>query len=1190
MLLAQAKTALLSDLDLTCNGGGRGRLVFGDAQGWVYAVRPTLKDATPFEAYDGGAVHQVWQASLQDVLVTVGDDKGPGGRYLVKLWKLDEPHQVNRGRPVLLKQFPAFKAGLEPCTITAICAASNMKVLALGCDDGNVILFGGDVVGAKADVKLLEVPGAKSAVTGLGLDEKADTGGAGEGRVLYVTTAETVVSYTIDASMTETVLTDKGAKAGLAVVAPGRGVVVAHATALGGVEFFEQESHGAYFHFDEPKKMVGWHEGNLIVVFTLIPPGGKEKNKVDVLNVFALENQLLVYSEELQSPVERLFCQWGSIFAHLEDGKLLRLVEKDVRLKLGILFRKHLYELAADVATRAEASEEVVADVYRQWADHMYDKGDLEGAMQQYLKGVRHLEPSHVIHKYLDSAHVALLAKYLEALHTEKLAESGHTTLMLNCFTRMKDKSRLEDILSKDEIDFSVEKAITACVRAGFVDTALDLAKNQQQHHMYIDIQTQKRHAYREALEYIWQLPFLEAEKAVQRDGKVLATALPDETTALLKALCTGYVPREADDPTTGRKVRRGSLTAIPTASDDAPRSNAEKYLFIFSGSPQSLMEFLETVVQDAKLKARTGSLAPSVYNTLLELYLQEGSRVKHMKQSFVVTGPSQGDTGAYRTAYVSSNFLAQTGYERDEVADCDFSLFQAEGGDIEGLEVETKFRESMVRGVSVHSRITQQRKDGTERLVYVSAIPSKDRDTGGVTNYVVVFSELPDEMVDAEGEEEEDGAAAMADEQMQRLAERIVLVDPEGNKVVNVSEEFGLAVLGDVTKKVKNLMGKDYSSYLSAQISDTPEQKLEVARLREGMRRRTQCTNVRLECKEAGGEFLGGDVQLVHACPLKDSAGNTPMFVCVHCDITEEDAALKLMATAAASNDDGASAMTEAAGAGPLASDAVSRRRGCRMRVRQILEDPSARYKDDHMLILCQQHNYAAGMLLLLQKLDYKDTILDYYMLYNQYDMVISFANEFGADDPSLWTKVIQYLASRGDDGTESADQKAEREVHLAKVLDVIEQNKLLSALAVVRLLGSAGATCSVRVMKDFLINSFQAMADEKAVAEKKTFEFRRETESIRKDTEKGNRKIEGAAAESVQKQIATQERAGAPEKLHSTFTRDLAAKDKGMGSSDRFQLVADHFGLGLFEKSAAGGGGGGGAVRPPGSLRSNI
>jgi hypothetical protein len=171
--------------------------------------------------------------------------------------------------------------------------------------------------------------------------------------------------------------------------------------------------------------------------------------------------------------------------------------------------------------------------------------------------------------------------------------------------------------------------------------------------------------------------------------------------------------------------------------------------------------------------------------------------------------------------------------------------------------------------------------------------------------------------------------------------------------------------------------MGKDYGSYLSAQVSETPEQKLEVARLRECMRRRTQCTNVRLECTVAGGELLGGDVQLLHACPLKDPSGNTPMFVCVHCDITDEDAQLKYMAmaTAAASSDDGDAGMTTAAASGPLASAAVSRRRGCRMRVRQILEDPSSRYKDDHMLILCQQHNYAAGMLFLLQKLGMNET-----------------------------------------------------------------------------------------------------------------------------------------------------------------------------------------------------------------------
>ena len=44
------------------------------------------------------------------------------------------------------------------------------------------------------------------------------------------------------------------------------------------------------------------------------------------------------------------------------------------------------------------------------------------------------------------------------------------------------------------------------------------------------------------------------------------------------------------------------------------------------------------------------------------------------MRQSFVVTGA--GLSGGYRTAYVSSNFLAQIGYERDEVIDQEFTTF----------------------------------------------------------------------------------------------------------------------------------------------------------------------------------------------------------------------------------------------------------------------------------------------------------------------------------------------------------------------------------------------------------------------------------------------------------------------------------------------------------------------------------
>jgi hypothetical protein len=53
--------------------------------------------AQRFAAYDGGAVHQLWQVAHRDVLVTVGDDEGADSAYLVKLWSLERrDHQVRK--------------------------------------------------------------------------------------------------------------------------------------------------------------------------------------------------------------------------------------------------------------------------------------------------------------------------------------------------------------------------------------------------------------------------------------------------------------------------------------------------------------------------------------------------------------------------------------------------------------------------------------------------------------------------------------------------------------------------------------------------------------------------------------------------------------------------------------------------------------------------------------------------------------------------------------------------------------------------------------------------------------------------------------------------------------------------------------------------------------------------------------
>lgn len=57
------------------------------------------------------------------------------------------------------------------------------------------------------------------------------------------------------------------------------------------------------------------------------------------------------------------------------------------------------------------------------------------------------LEPSYVIRKFLDAQRIHNLTAYLQALHRQSLANADHTTLLLNCYTKLKDSSKLQEFI-----------------------------------------------------------------------------------------------------------------------------------------------------------------------------------------------------------------------------------------------------------------------------------------------------------------------------------------------------------------------------------------------------------------------------------------------------------------------------------------------------------------------------------------------------------------------------------------------------------------------------------------------------------------------------------------------------------------------------------------------------------------------
>ena len=116
-------------------------------------------------------------------------------------------------------------------------------------------------------------------------------------------------------------------------------------------------------------------------------------------------------------------------------------------------------------------------------------------------------------------------------------------------------------------------------------------------HDWYLRIQLEKPSpSYRDALAYLSSLPFLPARHFLSLHGQRLLHALPEETTGVLMALCTGQFPP--------------SLPSLPPSVDPKPRAPAEDFLHLFVEHPKWLRAFLECVMREPPIPP---SLPPSL-------------------------------------------------------------------------------------------------------------------------------------------------------------------------------------------------------------------------------------------------------------------------------------------------------------------------------------------------------------------------------------------------------------------------------------------------------------------------------------------------------------------------------------------------------------------------------------------------
>lgn len=55
----------------------------------------------------------------------------------------------------------------------------------------------------------------------------------------------------------------------------------------------------------------------------------------------------------------------------------------------------------------------------------------------------------------MDAQRIYNLTNYLQELHSKGLANADHTTLLLNCYTKLKDVSRLDHFIKVGKLEMS---------------------------------------------------------------------------------------------------------------------------------------------------------------------------------------------------------------------------------------------------------------------------------------------------------------------------------------------------------------------------------------------------------------------------------------------------------------------------------------------------------------------------------------------------------------------------------------------------------------------------------------------------------------------------------------------------------------------------------------------------------------
>lgn len=490
---------------------------------------------------------------------------------------------------------------------TALAVSENGQNLAIGFERGNLTIYKGDISREKTK-SVKNITFGTAAIKGINFKQ------TGKITHLFACSDSGVYLYTIHSR-------DKELKNVLDAIGPNITTSCKWLQTTGNTEgyfmvgrddaiyCYTTEGRAPCYAFDGRKVLIRWFRNHLLMVTCPLMENPMQ-TKPYTLTVIDVTNRFIVFTTQIEA-VESVFIEFGTCFVLTKNKQIFHLDEKDLQSKLNSLYKKNMYDTAVKIAKNNQYDAEGLSEIFKQYGDHLYTKGNFASAVEQYIKTIGYLEPSYVIRRFLDSRHTQFLTDYLQNIHKEGKASTDHTTLLLNCFTRLDRIEELKSFLNdyRQNHLYDIDVAISVC-RKSCIEQALDLAKFNAKHDHAVSIMIEDLKQYDSAIDYVNKLAYDDAERNVMKFGDLLMTHLPQKLINLLKKLCTDYMAKKCDE-----SLKKEHNDDIYGFMDEREQATPEDFIHLFSDSKQ-LIDYIEYLIRNLP------TCSSFLYNSLIEHYL----------------------------------------------------------------------------------------------------------------------------------------------------------------------------------------------------------------------------------------------------------------------------------------------------------------------------------------------------------------------------------------------------------------------------------------------------------------------------------------------------------------------------------------------------------------------------------------